>query len=455
MDEDDELDLEREPGKRDRTARLMRVARLLEGNPNGMRPKDIADRLGMSVRNVYRDLKALERRGRAADLGGRRPLGVDAEGFLPPLKLTLQEAMAVFLGARLMVRYADKYDPDLASAFEKLAATSRRRCATTSREPRRAPGGAARRRLQRPRPAAHAGVGRAPGGRDHVRGRRLRGPRRRTLPRTVRPFLIEPSLQTHALYLIGWDEDREAMRTFKIERIREVRVTPGASSRPRARRSSVTSAGAGTSSPTSPRPRSSCGSRRRSPTGCSRRPGTPPVDRADRGRPSLWRSTVSGVIEIRLWILSWGDDVEVLEPPELRPQVADILATRCGPLSCGAIGLGRGGPVRCVLAPLSGERGPSGTCVLPTSGATRPSIGAWRLPRPARHGDPRASRITRALAALDRRGRPRDSLTVPAPSRTPEPVYAGTAEYMEGLLLKWINDARASRGVPALRWATS
>ena len=28
--------------------------------------------------------------------------------------------MAVFLGARLMVRYADKYDPDLASAFEKL-----------------------------------------------------------------------------------------------------------------------------------------------------------------------------------------------------------------------------------------------------------------------------------------------------------------------------------------------
>ena len=28
--------------------------------------------------------------------------------------------MAVVLSARLMVRYADKYDPDLASAFEKL-----------------------------------------------------------------------------------------------------------------------------------------------------------------------------------------------------------------------------------------------------------------------------------------------------------------------------------------------
>ena len=47
--------------------------------------------------------------------------GIDAEkAFLPPLKLTQQEAMAVVLSARLMVRYADKYDPDLAAAFEKL-----------------------------------------------------------------------------------------------------------------------------------------------------------------------------------------------------------------------------------------------------------------------------------------------------------------------------------------------
>ena len=38
----------------------------------------------------------------------------------------------------------------------------------------------------------------------------------------------------------------------------------------------------------------------------------------------LWRSTVSGIIEIRLWILSWGDDVEVLHPSELRSQVRDI-----------------------------------------------------------------------------------------------------------------------------------
>jgi predicted DNA-binding transcriptional regulator YafY len=37
-----------------------------------------------------------------------------------------------------------------------------------------------------------------------------------------------------------------------------------------------------------------------------------------------WRATVSGPIEIRLWILSWGDDVEVLAPASLR---ADVAAT--------------------------------------------------------------------------------------------------------------------------------
>ena len=35
-----------------------------------------------------------------------------------------------------------------------------------------------------------------------------------------------------------------------------------------------------------------------------------------------WRATVAGTIEIRLWILSWGDDVEVLEPETLRKDVA-------------------------------------------------------------------------------------------------------------------------------------
>jgi predicted DNA-binding transcriptional regulator YafY len=35
--------------------------------------------------------------------------------------------------------------------------------------------------------------------------------------------------------------------------------------------------------------------------------------------------TVAGIVEIRPWILSWGDGVEVLEPESLRVSVAEAV----------------------------------------------------------------------------------------------------------------------------------
>jgi predicted DNA-binding transcriptional regulator YafY len=324
---DDGDEIERGPAKRDRTARLMRVASLLFAHPDGMRPKDIAERLGMSVRNVYRDLKALEGEVGLPAWSNDGRWGILESAFLPPLKLTLSEAMAVFLGARLMVRYADKYDPDLASAFEKLAAslpdTLREHVARSLDVLQDAPMDPDFidhvRQLTRAwadrRVVEIVYEGAAYEGRPGERSRRV-----------VRPFLIEPSLQTHALYLIGWDEDRDAMRTFKIERIREVRVTPrgfeppeGATLERDLRRGWDIIAD---QPPTEVVVRFS-------PAVADRVSETTwhPIQRIERVADGglVWRSTVSGVIEIRLWILSWGEDAEVLEPPELRAQVRDIL----------------------------------------------------------------------------------------------------------------------------------
>jgi predicted DNA-binding transcriptional regulator YafY len=323
----EDLEAERGPTKRDRTARLMRVATLLFAHPDGMRPKDIAERLGMSVRNVYRDLKALEGEVGLPTWSDEGRWGILESAFLPPLKLTLSEAMAVFLGARLMVRYADKYDPDLGSAFEKLAASLPdplrehvSRSLDVLQDAPLDPGFIDRVRLLTRAWAERRVVdieyeGAAYEGRPGERSRR-----------TVRPFLIEPSLQTHALYLIGWDEDRDAMRTFKIERIRDVRVTPRAFEPPEG-----------------------ATLERDLRRGWDIIADQPPVDILLQFSPAvadrvvettwhpnqvterhpdgslLWRSTVSGIIEIRLWILSWGDDVVVLQPTDLRDQVRQIL----------------------------------------------------------------------------------------------------------------------------------
>jgi predicted DNA-binding transcriptional regulator YafY len=323
----DGVDAERGPAKRDRTARLMRVAALLFAHPDGMRPKDIAERLGMSVRNVYRDLKALDGEVGLPTWSNEGRWGILESAFLPPLKLTLSEAMAVFLAARLMVRYADKYDPDLGSAFEKLAAslpgTLRDHVARSLDVLQDAPLDPDF--IDHVRQLTRAWADRRVVEIDYE-GAAYEGRPGERSRRTVRPFLIEPSLQTHALYLLGWDEDRAAMRTFKIERIRDVRVLARAFEAPEG-----------------------ATLERDLRRGWDIIADQPPAEIVLQFSPAVadrvvettwhpnqeterlpdgtlrWRSTVSGVIEIRLWILSWGDDVEVIEPADLRDQVREIL----------------------------------------------------------------------------------------------------------------------------------
>jgi proteasome accessory factor B len=67
---------------------------------------------------------------------------------------------------------------------------------------------------------------------------------------------------------------------------------------------------------------------------------TQTVERASDGSLT-WRATVSGTIEIRSWILGWGDEVEVLAPGSLREEVAAVLgraAARYGTIEGPAAG---------------------------------------------------------------------------------------------------------------------
>lgn len=309
--------------KRDRLARLLRVVAVLRGHPEGIRPAEIARRVGVTTRTVYRDLRALETDVGVAVWSDAGLWGVVGDEFLPPLKLTLDEAMAVVLSARLMVRYADKYDPDLAAAFEKLegvlpaalAEHVERTLDDLAQHPRDADFSERVHRLTRAwaerrvvtftyEPARY-------------------GPDAAPRQATVRPYLIEPSLQTHALYLIGWDETRKALRTFKIERIGDVALTPrtfeppepGTLERDLRRAWDIIADQPATNVVLRFRP--SVAARVLETTWHPSQRVEPAADGS-----LTWRATVAGTIEIRLWILSWGDDVEVLEPAELRKDVA-------------------------------------------------------------------------------------------------------------------------------------
>jgi predicted DNA-binding transcriptional regulator YafY len=316
----------RPSGKRDRLARMLRVVTLLRGNPDGIRPSEIARRVGVATRTVYRDLRALEDEVGVAVWSDDGLWGVIGEEFLPPLKLTLDEAMAVVLSSRLMVRYVDKYDPDLAAAFEKLEEVLPRPLAehvertldVLSHHPRDAAFS------ERVHQLTRAWAERRVVNLAYEPARY--SPESTARQAIVHPYLIEPSLQTHALYLIGWDETRGGLRTFKIERIRSVALTPRTFDPPEAgvlerdlRRAWDIIAD---QPPTEVVLRFSPAVADR--VGETTWHQTQHLERQEDGSV-VFRATVAGTIEIRLWVLSWGDDVEVLEPAALRDDVASTL----------------------------------------------------------------------------------------------------------------------------------
>jgi predicted DNA-binding transcriptional regulator YafY len=314
-------------GKRDRLARFYRVVQVLQGHGEaGVRIDEIARRVGVSRRTVYRDLRALEDEiGVPVWSDGAGRWGVAGEGFLPPLKLTLPEAMAVVLSSRLMARYADSYDPDLAAAFQKLREVLPPTLA--AHVERTLQGMAERPRDERFERHVHQ-LTRAWADRRIVdltyEPGRYEG--RDATPRQarVRPYLIEPSLVTHALYLIGFDESRGAVRTFKIERIRELTVTAETFEPPEA---TVEDSLPLAWDIIADQPPTEIILRFRPAVAARVQEATWHPSQRVEAEPDgsiVWRAIVSGTIEVRLWILSWGDDVEVLGPPDLR---ADVAAT--------------------------------------------------------------------------------------------------------------------------------
>jgi proteasome accessory factor B len=151
-------------------------------------------------------------------------------------------------------------------------------------------------------------------------------PGRPTRTARVQPWLIEPSATTHALYLIGFDEARGAQRTFKVERIRQVTLTaehfeppaPGTVETLLARAWTIIA----DQGEVEVVLRFDRGAAARV-AEASWHPSQSIEPASDGGL--VWRATVSGTIEIRSWILGWGDEVEVLAPESLRLDVAGLL----------------------------------------------------------------------------------------------------------------------------------
>lgn len=315
----------------DRAARYLLIARILHAHPGGIRAEELADQVGVSKRTVYRDIDAMATDAGVAIWQEKGRFGLEEGAFLPPLALTLHEATTLFLAARMLAKANDEHDTELIGAFVKLAGILppvlaehiRATVDAFARTPRNEQFTRVFRVL------AEAWAGRRVVEIEYDAG--VYEPDRGTERRRVRPWAIEPSALTHALYLIGWDESRTARRTFKVERIRSASLTPETFAADEAAAVAQDMLRAwdviADEEPVEVVIRFSVAVARRA-AETQWHPSQELEQQPD--GTLMWRGRVAGLREIRIWILGWGADAEVLEPAELRDSMADELGRAAG-----------------------------------------------------------------------------------------------------------------------------
>jgi predicted DNA-binding transcriptional regulator YafY len=310
--------------KWDRAARYLKIATVLRAHGEaGISAEALAHQIGVSKRTIYRDLGGMDMDGGLPIWNDNGKYGLADDAFLPPLALTLHEAMAFYLAARLLTKATDELDTEIIGVLVKLSEVLPPVIAEQLHQTADAfadtPPNEDFTRVLRALTVALAGrrvveMDYDPSAYDASRPiRRVR----------LHPYAIEPSAVSRAVYVIGWDEERQDRRTYKVERIASISVTPETFEAPADSVAAEMLAAWDVISDADPVE-----------VVIRFDPAVSQRVHETRWHPSqaeeleddgslLWRARVSGLLEIRSWALGWGADAEVLEPPELRAWVRE------------------------------------------------------------------------------------------------------------------------------------
>jgi proteasome accessory factor B len=302
-----------------KATRLQRLEHLLYNSPLGLRVPDLAERCGVDRRTIYRDLGALEEMGVPLWQDAGR-YGINRERYLSTVRLNLNEAIALYFAARLLSHHSDEHNPHVVGALQKLAAGLPDR--TISEHLSRVADVIRQRNLRSDYIRVLETITRAWADRRRVRIR-YRAANGDATEREICPYFLEVSRSEPASYVIGYDDLRGALRTFKLERIIAAEMldqhyTIPDSFDPYAHLASAW--GVMDEAEVEVRLRFSpaaAGRVKESIWHHSQRV----IDLADGGCELIMR--VGGTREMRSWVLGWGAEVEVLAPSSLRDEIRE------------------------------------------------------------------------------------------------------------------------------------
>jgi proteasome accessory factor B len=303
-----------------RAERLRAIERLLYRAQDGMRVVEIAQACGVDRRTIYRDLDLLSASGVPIWQDSGR-FGIERERYLTTVRLNFNEAVALYMAARLLARHSDEQNPHVVTALDKLATAlpepiSGYIARTAAR---------VRSRLINDRYIqVLESITLAWSLRRKVR-LWYRSPRSgQVRQRDFAPYFVEPSGSGYACYVIGLDDWSGEMRTFKLERLERAQMLDQAyeiedgfdpdqylaTSWGIMHGESQVEVILQFSSTVASRVKESVW-----------HPSQEIDDLKDGG--CLFTVHISEPKEMQPWIRSWGPEVEVLAPPSLRQAIAE------------------------------------------------------------------------------------------------------------------------------------
>lgn len=205
--------------------RLLKMEMLLLNHPEGLTQAQIARKLGVDRSVIHRNLADFERLYPTTLTEDGR-ICLDRSAYLIQIALSLNEAVAVHLAARLMATRMDRHNPHAASALRKLGVALKKIAPRISHhvqisadimdeaDQRQDPN--FMRTLEILTRAW------AEGRKTQIWYRKENG---RINQYLFAPYLIEPYAIGQTVYGIGYCVPPGALRTFKVERIERIEMT--------------------------------------------------------------------------------------------------------------------------------------------------------------------------------------------------------------------------------------
>lgn len=306
--------------KTDRNARLLQVEHLLYQHREGLSINEIATRCGVNPRTAYRDVQALESVLNLPIWEEGKKRGIVEGYFLPPVSFSLPEATVIFLAARLMLRYANRYDPNITSAFLKLNSVvppeMREQIEKTLEWLKKQKKDERYQRIMRDLVEAWSK-------RRTVRISYQSLGEKEPTERHIDPYFIEPAAAGRSTYVLGHCHRTNSVRTFKVDRVKSVEFTDRSYVIPRSFDANTHLAPAwGIVSGGKPQK-----------VKLKFSPDVATILEEVVWHPSqvvekqpdgsvIMTLNVLNTVELRSWILGWAEKVEVLGPGELRSQIS-------------------------------------------------------------------------------------------------------------------------------------